>query len=78
MTGDMICPVECTQCPIEDCWPRKLRTLVDFKRMVNRYNGGMTTISIAESFDVSKRTVERALEAGAAGKLTNIPLVSTR
>ncbi len=78
MTRETICPVECELCPIDDCWPRKLSKLVEFKQMVHRYDGGMNTISVAEAFNVTKRTVVRALDARAAGKLTNIPLVSTR
>ncbi len=78
MTRETICPIECTKCPIEDCWPRKLSKLVEFKQMVHSYDGGMNQISVAEAYNVSKNTVVRALDARAAGKLTNIPLVSTR
>ncbi len=78
MTPEYICPVECTECPIEDCRPRELHKLIGFKQMTSRYDRGMTVIRVAETFNVSKHTVVSALDARAAGRLTSIPLVSIR
>ncbi len=78
MTKAYICPVECTECPIEDCVPRRLKLLIGYKQMSNLWYNGVNMADVADRFGVQRKTVSNAVDADRAGQLTRIPLVSIR